>query len=806
MADYREQVRRVEFRQVKVPEGHSHPQAAAARSSANRWIDEAIANIGHIPYTWSCSNRDVRNGNDYNREIYWTKDATIDALPSSGPVMTKHAIKLIDVDYYVDMREILRMFLPVFIYTFVPTKVTGTVGDATYHTSDNKVIVQYNGGAKYEHELWDYDSDTISADFWWGTNVFLVEHFIDPTDNSRRIVFLNPSIRIFNPLAHHIPGYRIGRKQLTAHGVNHIRSQRMEDGVPTLWSSISIGNQEVGIDLPLEIVFAAIIRCQLAKDPSISDVERIFRAHNLEKPDIKAAIFIQMFKQNLNFVIKQFRTVTLPKSTILDNHSYQTLKPLITEDGKPSVRQITPPILPTGMAPVRSYNNDTECIRGRITLVRNPNQPVPPFYERCANEFIELLIPSELAGTFFPWSEAQVEEVQNRPTQRALAARSKPFAFLHSFMVKSFQKAEVYGKVDSPRNISTVPTDHKMRYASFIYPLAENIKNQPWYAFGKTPRDVTMRVRELCSDSNYIVPTDFSKFDGTHGIFKDQIRRKLYLRAFGFQFHKELVRLVDAMTDARAITSFGCKYETGNTVLSGAADTSYFNTVMNAVISYIALRVKGMPPVQAFNSLGFYGGDDGLNNKVDAKTLEKVANRLGYAIKACTINASQPVPFLGRVFLDPWSTDASICDVPRRLRTLHLTATPISVPNDYILFRKAESYLITDTNTPLIREWSHAVLRIVGPKVKIDKYEPHIRNNLPYLIDPKNNWTMPVGVEVDYCNSFIASQLEISLDKLLRLKTALTRIQQFDDLSQLTLDADVKVVVPAVVGGNILQP
>jgi len=259
------------------------------------------------------------------------------------------------------------------------------------------------------------------------------------------------------------------------------------------------------------------------------------------------------------------------------------------------------------------------------------------------------------------------------------------------------------------------------------------------------------------------------------------------------------------MDHAFAVTTTGVTYNTGTTILSGVADTSYINTIMNALMSYIAMRLMGLNMQNSWAGLGLYGGDDGLNNIAKPKYVERVANKLGYRLKVEEIKAGHPVPFLGRIFLDPWSMDASICDVPRRIRSLHLTSAPKTVPDNYILTRKAESYLITDPNTPIVCEWSQAILRILGPTVQVARYEPYIKNDLPYVINAKDGWTPPTGMALDFARQHVCALLETSLDKANKLIAELRRARALSDITT-TLTPIVKVVVPAVVGGQILHP
>ena len=801
MVDYRPIIRSAPYRPLRVDNIHSHPEAAQARTRANRWIDETCALIGYQPFSLSCSNRDIRNGNDVQRLNYFTKDLSIPT--KYGQIKQNNAIKLIDVDYYIDMPNLLSKMRPTFIYTFAPTIVAGTVPNGTFFIKDNEVITHINGGSKYQHLTWDYQSDVITIDYWWGSAIYLVEQMLQSAETHRRIIFLNPIRKVYGPFAWLLPGFRLKRTNYTFDGVNVIRNQYCTDNGVQVDMSLSLSGSPCCIIAREDILTASIIRCNLSKDPSISDVERIFRQHSISTPDIAAALFIQLYKEKPKILHMAMSTITTPHRCDLDLHTYQTTYPLVMEDGKPTARQILKPLFPSGFAPARSHNNDHACLRGRIETKRNPNKPVPPFFIKCRQEFLEYLIPTHLVHSFAPLTESEVEEHQNRPTQRALAERAKPFSHYLKFIVKAFQKAEIYGKLHFPRNISTVPTDHKMRFSAFVYPIADRLKDFKWYAFGQNPREITESILTVCQNTREIIPTDYECFDGTHGEFKHEFDLMLYARAYHPDYHGEVLQLKEVMRNAHAVTTTGVKYNTGTTVLSGGADTSTANTYINCLLSYISLRVTGYQSSEAISKLGLYGGDDGLNGHVSETTLVKVASKLGYIIKASTIKAGAPVPFLGRVFLDPWSTPASICDVPRRLRSLHLTTTPKFVPDDLVLFRKAESYLITDPHTPLITAWCRMIQRLCKP-TNTEAFNTFLRMERPYYCDPHNNWTTPTQIEYDFAKVLVARELNSSVSEINRLIELMRKSKKLDDF-EFKFMADPVVKMDCVVGGVVFK-
>jgi len=71
-------------------------------------------------------------------------------------------IKMVDVDYYVNMPAMLRHGLPIVLSTFCPTTAGDSLPDAVFSIDkDDYVNFRVQGGAEYRHQLWDYESDFL---------------------------------------------------------------------------------------------------------------------------------------------------------------------------------------------------------------------------------------------------------------------------------------------------------------------------------------------------------------------------------------------------------------------------------------------------------------------------------------------------------------------------------------------------------------------------------------------------------------------------------------------------------------------
>lgn len=789
---------------------HSHPQAAESRTCANDIIDNYIHSVGFKTYSVSGSNKDFRRGNDGNRYYYFAKDLNISFR--ADIITDKHILKFIDVDYYADMKFYASYGQPMISFSFYPLKVGGVVSNATYTIIDDYVHYSVNGGSKYVHQIPNYEVDVVVFDYWWGSRVYNVESFVFRED-SRRIVGLFPAYTVYGPFSWLITGERFSYRKFSHKGFNEnlYQYEYTDAGKQhcVIHRSFNICGDRHSASLPDKLFRTAKLRCDMSKTPAISDVERIFRTdESIKDPAYCASVFLAMYNA------KAFRddVKIISCNTVLnDKITYQTLTPLITEDGTPTATPVGPPIyegnFPYGLSPAKSLNNDKACIEGRIEKVRAPFIKAPPFYHRCAREFIDHLVGDDThSGT--PISTEEVEILQNRPTQRAGNIRARIYTLFDRVKVtiSSFQKKEIYSKLSDPRNISTLPPDHRLRYSAYIYSLAKIFKRTKWYAFGQTPKEISENVHYLISRSHFVVPTDFSRFDGTMSNFFARYESELMLHFFAPVYHTEVIKLHDATLHANGYTAHGLPYNLGFSRASGKADTSLCNSFCNALTAYIVYR-HTQGPREAWNNLGIYGGDDGINPEIDIKTFETVSSRIGLKLKAEKILPGNPVPFLGRIFLDPWTSPNNICDVKRRLNSLHLSISPKTVPPWAVLLRKATSYLTTDPHTPVISHWSRMIKRIYS----------HL-DVTPYIKDTINEANYFSYFEELFCSppandklalDVVSSNMGVTALEICSLIDRLNNIhdeQQFQAMLPFCVGHRTKVEIPAVVDGTIHEP
>lgn len=832
---------RADFRQIwmdpvaRLNQGnHPHPSSAFDRTAVNVLLDSFISQSGYKPYSVSMSERDMHRGNDGSRHYHFAKDL---AMEYRDDVVTdRHVLKFMDVDYYCDMSEYAEHFRPMLLYTFVPQRVCGSVLDAVYRIEDDRVYFTPNGGGRYDHLLWDYDTDSVMFDYGSYSLLYKVES-VATGDPTRRIVGLFPECRIDTVLARTLPGYRLRRRLFSYNcssltwvdnlpiarivKVNMCRFLSMVGSIPRVMVSLAEVGAYDDICIPDDILRSVMVRCSSKKDPVIADIERILREEksnatrlehphaDLIRPETMAPALHRIFGVLQHAMGMDLLTSCANISKEPVPLHYQTLAPLVHEDGVPMIRQVAPAMCLGNIAPVRSYNNDTSCVEGRVLKPRNPVLSWPKIYDRYAQEFSERLIPDSQMHTGVPWSTGQVMERQNRPTQVNSWLMDRVTSFMHPFRVKAFQKSETYTGTKYPRNISTTNADHRTRYGSFIYPFCDAVlKATSWYAFGKTPKEIADRLHEVVRGANVVIPTDFSSWDGTHSLPLCLFERALGRRYFAPRHHAEWDTLVMSQYNAPGSTRFGVKYSTVWSRLSGSSDTSAFNSVDNAFLAYCVRRESGEDGECAWNRLGLYGGDDGITCDVSPKTYNRIATRLGHSLKAETLKEGDPVPFLGRYYLDAWTSNRSCADIQRAVRKLHLTTAPINIPGEVCLVRKAEGLLTTDPNTPVLSQWAKTIIRLFT-SVSTTKYRALLEQHSIYWsrYTEESDLFPTYGQEDQLMIGFAVKQLGVGATDLYNVMNAFAGVEELEQMPKLVFpDLVPKIEVSAAFGGQIIDP
>jgi len=180
------------------------------RFTARKFIQDFAAEHG-VEFALSPSAAEQEAGVSGIRLAYWAKDVL--AKYQHDRISSKSIFSLIDVDYYVDMPELLTKAKPVILYSFVPQQCAGQVdSDTSFQWAENgDVIVHvHDSGTKYRHPLWDYGTDSsLVTNYLWpsvlgklvaiSTTIVGVERL--PVGRSRQVIGLFPQRTIYWPFA-----------------------------------------------------------------------------------------------------------------------------------------------------------------------------------------------------------------------------------------------------------------------------------------------------------------------------------------------------------------------------------------------------------------------------------------------------------------------------------------------------------------------------------------------------------------------------------------------------------------------------
>nr|QZZ63348.1 hypothetical protein [Leuven Nodavirus-like 1] len=776
---------------------HSHPISARNRTDVERSMDTFIYSMGLIPYSVSMSARD-----DFGqRLLYGAKD--LDLAYKNDRITDSHVLRMIDVDYYADMNYWLWFGRPVLIYTFVPESVGGPVIEGTFNIQDNVVSVVYNGGGVYQHQLWDYNVDhfIVKGTIW---NLMVkVDQVKIAADNQRRVILLTPTtwyLRVMDFILDNPK--QLSRRRFKYGDANIANFNKTENGVTK--GMVSIGTNGTPATATIEHrTFAGMcLRMNQSKHPCVSDVERYLRGDNVpDAPMIAPILFSAYLGGWAN--VKYTDVDKMVDCGVAQAPHYQVIGPLLHEEGEDIGVEVWKPLI-TGAAvfPKRSFNNDAQAIKGRVKDVKNEVTPGGIYYQYM-REFIAAF-PNAVAH---PTSYEYIEEQQTRPAQKARHDKHRSWIKRAKCSVQSFMKKEAYGKITDPRNISTVPASHTMMLSTYIYAIKEYLKEQPWYTPALGPKDIASRVMSLVQNHTSVMSCDYSRLDGTISGFLRNVERGVFCRMMKPKYRDELRGLMRDEISCPAATSSGLKYDPGNSRLSGSPLTTDGNTVIVGFVAYCAARFDKLIQPGEINKIpGLVYGDDKLMVGVRPQTLETVAKALGLTLKCKVSQICQPVEFLARIFVDPWTTPSSVQNPLRSLGKMHLSVVR-DVDKRVVAHNKARGYIVGDRLTPLISDYCNHIL--VNTQDVTDVHLRHLslnRENVWWVDNwgESNAWPQELEDQELFYN-VVAESLSISVDEVRRLQAAIAKGDwtpldfQLEATvhAELTLDGDTRIVGPA---------
>jgi len=713
--------------------GHPHGTSAANRSSGSTMIDLLGKSLGRTMWFYQCSRADQRNGRIGSRTYYWGKD--FGAAPAPFEPRGGDCVAMVDVDQYVDMPAFMtKHFRPIILYTFQPSKVADTTKDYSF-TFDAQNSVEYvvRGGATYRHPVWNYSSDTITVFKLWNWRGWFVPSSYIPFwttvyNVDKRQMDDHHQLICLTPLAQWRGGAALLARGL---GANMLKRLKISCGdflrmlhIGTDGPVMSTGRvgEYIHVETPPEVDSALAITARTSKV-------------GLTAYQVKSQI---PEAQNAAMVLYEYHTQKNPgyhSRTFAGAEGvrrYQFIGGVYDPDAKPSMVAYMQPLVDGAFCPDKTECNDRRAVKSRITDVKSePN--LTPMLMKFVDEFVTLfLCPDEVfrgtgdsyEGRLLPVDYQDVYEKQTRPTQRRIIAENEMAQ--PKRVGKSFMKREAYGKVQDPRIITTLNGRDKVDYATYIYAIGHVLKRHRWYAFGRTPIEISLEVVRVASEAEtHVGKTDFHRMDGTNNEVTRYLEKQLLIRAFAPEHTETIIDLFRAHHGIMCYMSSPqgtVAYDPGFARLSGEVATSAFNTMINACVAFVAWRMtrndlgRFLTPTEAWCRLGIYGGDDGLSADLSAGVYHRAAKMFGMSLDYEPVKRGQRgVAFLNRCYgPDVWHGDpVSHSDIVRALAKFHTTTNmPPNITPLMKLTDKAFAYWLSDRNTPVLGQFVSKVIEL----------------------------------------------------------------------------------------------
>nr|QYV43031.1 MAG: RNA-dependent RNA polymerase [Nodaviridae sp.] len=722
--------------------GNAHEEAATERNTATVQMLDAVTSCGLNPYYVSKSRRE--NGQRGYRLYYQVPDLSQDV--QLDPVQDNDALIMTDVDYHADMHYWLSFGRPILLYTFTPEKVAGRIKDGYFVIRDDKVQYHCNGGKEQRHKIWNYNDDTIVTEH---NNVRMLSHVSHfKLSNHRRIISIVPYVKwdfrssfwnrrnpfvgaYFNKLCANKLKYMKYTFAVSEHGgetqtINAIKT--MVSDRPQI--SLALNGQYNSINIPLEIYEGHFAVNKIAHSKHLSDTVRRTQLETEKAAIIHLASFIP--PESLNTVHKagnfapHFKAV-MPSDDIINNvdgcddkiYAHQfAAQPISVQDKYPMVSTSNTKASIEGRVykPMREAEQFSIFTPAKVKPSNGTpeNRRLKAFYVRCADEFRRLVVPDHLAGKGRPCLLQEIDDKQDKKLQRARSAKANCDVFTKT-IISAFMKKE--SSTGDPRNISSFNTEHTLCLSSFTTQFKESIlKRLHWYMPCKTPIEIADCVCDFACKNESLTATDQSRFDGHVTPWtQTNMLHAIYCRWVHPDHIQTLKSLLRAETTAPAYAG-KMKYYPGSTTKSGSALTTDGNTLITAFDAYCAARMHGWSPKKAFKTIGpCYGDDTVRTGAIPDEVYIRSAKNIGLKVKIEEVaRRGQPITFLSRTYIDPWSSTSSIQAPVRLLKKLHQT---VSNKGKDDLHRagidKVSGYVVTDSCTPFVAEWMRCYLRNV---------------------------------------------------------------------------------------------
>ena len=645
----------------------------------------------------------------------------------------------------------------VLLYTLTPSSAASTQGGFAYtFTANNELRVTipnaHGPGGTFKHKLWDYSPNTVTqkieyTDYynrflnWYRSKVGFPKEYaaIVTYGIEKRKLDIDHSIILCQPLvfarevrldveAHHFTRFEPvttltmeGKEaSFTMFKYQTPNNMMVVVGKPETYGTITITAQEYA-ELEAKATTGTVritpygVRSTLAataSDPGIvTKIKKKYCNQLVEFLRYKRGIVPPFYMRPSQGLIV-YKPLIDP-STLVVNHEHKVSEQITGGLVTPFMN----PLFPKTYTPAKCDETGIAAIQQRLEELRQPGYSPEAAVNQYSIEFAELLVP--VSGCLEQLDNVDaIFSTLKRPTQRQLASIHIDNEPVFEDLIKAFVKAEAYGGIKPPRNISTVPASDKWEYARSMLPFAYYLKTtQQWYAFGRSNKENAERIARMATFANQILLTDYHRFDGTKQKPVRENQRRVLTRLFAPNEREEVLKNHSKHYLRKGVTMEGYMYKTDYTQLSGSMGTSAWNGVDNAFASYCGLRHSGESPQAAWaiiTNQAVFGGDDGLICDMTQDQFEIGSALVGFVPTCDVIPRGEPgVTFLSRYFgPEVWEGDANTCcDISRQMSKFHTSSkTQAQLHPAEKLIEKCMSYKQTDGNTPLIGPLSTAVV------------------------------------------------------------------------------------------------
>nr|WPR18180.1 MAG: RNA-dependent RNA polymerase [Chemarfal virus 42] len=752
------------FRKTPVPDvksrkTHGHTAEDTNRASARQFMLDFADKVKL--QTYAVSRRSSKEGAYGFSGVHTPMDAAFplkaDPLPSGDFLFIS-----CDVDYYLDLNNLLGFGRPALLYTFSPDIPAGSVENTRWWITGEQLRVEIAGCVPYTHGLWNFNTDELVIPALDGSGQYVYQIERRDFGLHRKLVLLVPVAYIAafpdNFDVQPFPDKLLERIDLTS----PVRWTRGE------YECIAFEN-----DRETYVTHVDVLNTLLFGSSSLRVSEVQAKLPKLE-PEFGIADPAQVAPR-----VHRILGMTDPGPRT--NVTCVQLSPVPCAPSTPLTRVLegVEPLAAGAVHHTKGPNAELACLEARLTAVRNDALDLDPEISHLIDEFVDRAIGKP---SLRPLDWEEVEALQNRPSQRQSLDRMRNVYKCKPLVVNSFIKAEAYPKPTAERNISNIPADHRCEYSRYTLPLAKHLAaTTHWYGFSRPPPELAALVHNKVSTWDKAAENDYGKFDGTNGVVQATVVRRSLLAAYDETHGPKAAALALEEVDPPAFTKDGTPYSPGFSTLSGSPSTSVRNGLNNAFTAFVAHRMSGLDADAAYAKLGVYAGDDGLDPGDIAEVLPTAAARLGLNSKCKVVPKGEPITFLGRVYPNAWAGPESFSDPVRHLPKLHIThEKDPNVHDDDIALRKAQGFALTDNQTPLLCDWAGWITRVKIPRGTKPRGENWWYNA------SKSEGVFP-QLTYDEMLPHVAARLSLTVEELLPMIKQLRRFGRFEkplDLSQ----------------------